>query len=211
MKPQQSAKVSYSAYEIQTSFYVKTNFKAVLFLLIEEHFKMASFCVELLQSSSSNIRENEVQTIPPEHFSTVEFLLILIGVMIEFFIKYHNSNIKIRSKGKEVPPHQSEIEKKIHTNSFRDAYRSSFKYKKQEFNAWLKTKMKQAVHWSSQGGAAALLVPYYSLVIRFLHLPTLNQGGGLIYKVVNNTNPILPFPLYITITSEWFTKYVYFD
>ena len=46
-------------------------------------------------------------------FSTVEFLLILIGVMIEFFIEYHNSNIKIRSKEKDVPPHHSEIEKKF--------------------------------------------------------------------------------------------------
>ena len=70
------------------TFWKGDSSKAVLFLLIEEHFKMASFCVELLQSSSSNIRENELQTIPPEHFSTVEFLLILIGVMIEFFIEF---------------------------------------------------------------------------------------------------------------------------
>ena len=122
------------------TFWKGDSSKAVLFLLIEEHFKMASFCVELLQSSSSNIRENELQTIPPEHFSTVEFLLILIGVMIEFFIEYHNSNIKIRSKGKEVPPHQSEIEKKIHTNSFRDAYRSSFKYKKTRVQCLIENK-----------------------------------------------------------------------
>ena len=123
------------------TFWKGDSSKAVPFLLNKEDFKMASFCVqiELLQSSSSNIRENEVQTSPPKIFLQQNFSSST-GVMIEFFIEYHNSNIKIRSKGKEVPPHQSEIEKKIHTNSFRDAYRSSFKYKKTRVQCLIENK-----------------------------------------------------------------------
>ena len=57
------------------TFWKGDSSKAVLFLLIEEHFKMASFCVELLQSSSSKIRENELELIMGSIFPNTMFLL----------------------------------------------------------------------------------------------------------------------------------------